>query len=440
MKKGNSLLKTAINSVLLIVAIVVAIEIASFAFLYINNRNVDIKEGLQRTLITDARLHDVPVHERSLKYMRQQMLHPYLGYVRNPRIVSHRFNDVTIDEPVNDFGFFGPDPLTKNTQEKFIIAITGGSVALEFYLYARQYLEEELRKAGILKDQEIIFVPLALGGMKQPQQLAALGYLLALGAEYDLVLNVDGFNEIALPFSENRRYGVNPFYPRGWNLYSTKSIDAQTAMFMGEMSNIKQDLANWGRRLSHFPMRESYTVLAFWQQYLRRMMEKGQAVEGMLRDHMKQKRQLTAQEAGPEYDYGDGAGFLADLAEVWANASRMMWALCKANDIAYLHFLQPNQYVPDSHDMTPWERNNAFIGKGYLYGEGANKGYKYLERAGSSLKASGLPFVDLTMIFHDEERTVYKDSCCHYNQLGNDIMARHVSGEIARLFDVSSNN
>ena len=106
MKKGNSLLKTTISAVLLIVAIVVAVEVASFIFLYINNKNVDIKEGLQRTLISDARLHDLPAHERSHKYMRQHMLHPYLGYVRNPRIVTHRFNDVTVDEPVNEFGFF----------------------------------------------------------------------------------------------------------------------------------------------------------------------------------------------------------------------------------------------------------------------------------------------------------------------------------------------
>jgi hypothetical protein len=55
-------------------------------------------------------------------------------------------------------------------------------------------------------------------GWKQPQQPLALSYFLSLGAKYDVVMNLDGFNELALPFLNNLRAGVYPFFPRLWNL------------------------------------------------------------------------------------------------------------------------------------------------------------------------------------------------------------------------------
>ena len=42
-----------------------------------------------------------------------------------------------------------------------------------------------------------MFVNLALFGYKQPQQLTTLAYLMSIGGQFDLVLNIDGFNEVA---------------------------------------------------------------------------------------------------------------------------------------------------------------------------------------------------------------------------------------------------
>jgi len=41
-----------------------------------------------------------------------------------------------------------------------------------------------------------------------------LNYLLALGARFDLFINLDGFNEVALPPAENIPKGVFLFFPR----------------------------------------------------------------------------------------------------------------------------------------------------------------------------------------------------------------------------------
>ena len=51
---------------------------------------------------------------------------------------------------------------------------------------------------------------MAHGGWKQPQQLLALSWILALGGELDVLINVDGFNEVALDGVENAERGVFP--------------------------------------------------------------------------------------------------------------------------------------------------------------------------------------------------------------------------------------
>ena len=43
------------------------------------------------------------------------------------------------------------------------------------------------------------------GGYKQPQQLAALSEALLLGVPLDVVVNIDGYNEVALGKSDAQR-------------------------------------------------------------------------------------------------------------------------------------------------------------------------------------------------------------------------------------------
>jgi hypothetical protein len=42
-------------------------------------------------------------------------------------------------------------------------------------------------------------------------------------------------------------------------------------------------------------------------------------------------------------------------------------------------------------------------------------------------------FYDLSELFIHEERTVYADKCCHLNQLGYDLMADAIAGEVLRV-------
>ena len=78
------------------------------------------------------------------------------------------------------------------------------------------------------RDKKIEIIRLAMSGYKQPQQLLALNFLLALGAEFDVIVNIDGYNEVALAVAENALSGVFVAYPRRWNARMQDVVDPRT--------------------------------------------------------------------------------------------------------------------------------------------------------------------------------------------------------------------
>jgi len=44
-----------------------------------------------------------------------------------------------------------------------------------------------------------------------------LNFYLAMDAYFDIIINVDGFNEIAWPPVDNIPHGATPYFPRIWN-------------------------------------------------------------------------------------------------------------------------------------------------------------------------------------------------------------------------------
>ena len=40
-------------------------------------------------------------------------------------------------------------------------------------------------------------------------------------------------------------------------------------------------------------------------------------------------------------------------------------------------------------------------------------------------------FADLTQIFADRRESLYIDTCCHFNRLGNEVMGQYIARVIA---------
>ena len=61
---------------------------------------------------------------------------------------------------------------------------------------SRDVFIQELKSHPRFANQEIVLLNTAVGGYKQPQPLMVVSYLLALGAHFDAVINIDGFNDV----------------------------------------------------------------------------------------------------------------------------------------------------------------------------------------------------------------------------------------------------
>lgn len=356
--------------------------------------------------------------------LNKPALHPYLGYSLNPTQNSR---------PVNDFGFWGDAPNFEHMPGQFNIYITGGSVASQTYK-GRESLIAALEQAPFFQDKEIRVFNLAMGGYKQPQQLIALNYVLFLGAHIDMVINIDGFNEIALPYTGNRPQAIYPFYPRNWARFALGNTRSQYDLIRLEGQQLLEKRSKIRSAFTDSWISYSYTCLAIGKLKLA-------SINRQILDLQKKMEAEVQQQAGdfqlhgPPYDFGEEKQYFQDFVDKWKQASIQMNQICQANDIAYFHFLQPNQYVPGSKVLTKEENEIANIlstakpkGATFLYMQAVQKGYHLLQSTGFSLAAKAdLHFSDLTMMFKEEKEAVYADFCCHFNPYG----IQHLNKEIA---------
>ena len=130
--------------------------------------------------------------------------------------------------------------------------------------------------------------------------------------------------------------------------------------------------------------------------------------------------------------------FFREQAAFWMRSSKQIAQLSHSAGIEYFHFLQPNQYDEGSKVLTEAEKNIAFESGPFAYKDAARAGYPLLREQGLILSDERVNFIDLSFLFKDEERTVYNDKCCHFNQLGYDIIADRICREIVLRMENNS--
>ena len=234
-------LKVLINWALLLLVILITLELSPYIIgRYFLHHSFSRKEIRQELKAAEPKTDTLEFQNTNTDgYLGDHILHPYLGFVSIPH------------PDYNEFNLPGINPLTKKSPDKVNIVIMGGSVAKDIYSYTGDRIIQNLKRSKDFENKEINLVVFALGGFKQPQQLIALNYFMALGAEYDILINIDGFNEIVLPYADNLPNHVFPSYPRHWNIYSRKKLDSRVLLLMGKqaVANEKmlagQDLHVW---------------------------------------------------------------------------------------------------------------------------------------------------------------------------------------------------
>jgi hypothetical protein len=266
-----------------------------------------------------------------------------------------------------------------------------------------------------------------LGGYRQPQQLSILAYLLSLGAHFDVVINLDGFNEIALPPMENIPQGTCPFFPRNWAITASSSPSHEMLASIGRITLLREKQRDWSAAMNHAPMRYSMTMNLLWYLYemrLSRLIYESQIELASM------KTSAGFQATGPTFSYDTDEELYQSLATVWMNSSLQMHHLCKANRILYWHFLQPNLSFSQSPLPLIADRQSS-MRKESRYEQPIDKGHPILRQMGSNLVSRGVMFHDLTTVFDQCATPPYED-ICHPTPAGHVILGEAIGDFIVR--------
>jgi len=359
------------------------------------------------------------------------VIHPYLGFVTEGIDHSRECPDQgPCDRRLRTYEDL---PFAASTDENLIVAIIGGSFASGVsYGGGPGYLESQLKKIPRFSNRKIILYHLAAGGYKQPQQLLQINYFLSMGAEFDIIINIDGFNEVALPGVENLSKGVNPVFPRNWYYYVDASLNPQLLALYGRRENYILARLRWAQFFSNPAAAFLPSANLLWKFRNLRLTNKIKLADvALVEYHESGEQKLQYATTGPDYHFSSWDEFYQDMAEVWARSSLQLHDLCRGRGIEYFHFLQPNQYVPGSKPMTEEERKKA-LSSVSMYGKAAGEGYPFLIRQGKWLQNKGVSFHDLTMMFSDNPKLLYIDDCCHLNMPGYGLVVQEITRTIGK--------
>jgi hypothetical protein len=353
---------------------------------------------------------DRTAQERYPRHISSKVIHPYLGFVGDPEY-GMEFSSI------------------RRSDDKVLVGVFGGSFAGGVYDDAREVLLDSLGRIPSFSGKKIELLRFSTEGYKQPQQLMALNTLLVLGGELDLLINIDGFNEIALPYAENYSYGVASYYPRQWRLYAQKSLDVEASMIIGLIALNNRERMQLRRHFATPPFIQSMFCLTVWNLLDRQKEGIWRELEDELNSYLMARGETPPQVAGPYVKYDNPDDFFGRLAEIWKNSSMQMANLCNENKIMYFHFLQPNQYVVASKNFSREEREKYIVPDNYPYSyrDAVRLGYKYLHVKGQELRSNDVNYADLTRLFKNRDETLYKDPCCHLNKRGYGLVAEEIA-------------
>jgi hypothetical protein len=306
----------------------------------------------------------------------------------------------------------------------------GGSVACGFYLHGTTRLKAALERDPAFAGKEIEFVDLAVSGYKQPQQLMTLNYMLVMGAEFDVIVNIDGFNEAALYEAENAERGVFPAFPRSWHT-RIATTGPRIAKYVGRLEYQVQRREDLARGYSLSPWRNSPLCNFLWWFF------DSQAEMELLevQDEYSKDVSSTPNYAviGPGWTFATREELYRHLVSLWKNSSIQLDRLCAANGIRYYHFLQPNLVLPGSKPLTQPEEQLLAGQRDGRYRPGIKEGYPLMIQEGTELRANGVRFTDLTRMFDGHPEPIYSD-LCHFYQTGNDVMSDRIARAIIEDF------
>lgn len=367
--------------------------------------------------------------------LTKEVLHPYTGYTVDGKV---RKKDCLIDQNASAFDCYErirkPDDLAmpKRGPGVLNVALLGGSVAVGTVNGAPpKYYQTRLSALPEYKGFKVNLHMLAAGGYRQPQSLMMLNYYYTLGAEYDLIISLDGFNEIAIASNEFKWNKQHPIYPRSWASRVANRIDPQVVTLQAKRVLSNQAHVGRAKFMSNLWARNSPLSNLFWKILHARYLASESALILQMESHAPDAdipRDFRYEALGPDYNFHGWDSVIEDSAKIWARANYLVHGIAESHGATFFHFVQPNQYIDGAKPvMSELERATAFIDPAEGgYGLWYKQGYPFLKQQQAWLLDKGVKSRDLTFMYQNHVGPIYIDNCCHVNSEGSAMIVEAI--------------
>ncbi len=357
----------------------------------------------------------------------KEILHPYLGYItEGTRVLEpcDKTSPAAARKCYQRIKSPADAPLPKRSADTLNVALLGGSVAVGTVNGSVPQAYERLL-AGLpeYKGRRVIVHVMAAGGYRQPQPLMMLNYFYSLGAEYDIVISLDGFNDVAVAASEYKWNKIHPSFPRSWNHRIANTISADAINLQAKKINLESRHTGWARLMSKPVFRTSPLSNLLWRikhsRYQAQSAQLSVDIAAAIGEG-DQDAPPSFEKLGPDYDFSDWSNLVEYTAEIWARSNHLAHGVAEVQGAKFFHFIQPNQYIEGAKPlMNPQERSIAMGAANSGYGAWYKLGYPFLKQQQRWLEEQGVHTSDLTFLYKDIEGPIYIDNCCHVNSQGS---------------------
>jgi hypothetical protein len=389
-----------------VLLVVLGVELLANAYLIVRDRRY-LSPRTRLAALENTFIADVTSHSAGCRYVDTLYPHPYLAFV-------HHGNPPCGVPDINNIGLFGPDFPSERPSDRFVVLVTGGSVAAQFMTAGPQrtpYLQAILDRDYVSPNgHPFLLLNGGDGAWHQPQQ--AILFLLYADAVHGVV-TLDGFNEryfvgtnIRFEYPSNNFMDVNP-------LVTTSYSNVVKRWMVGKL---------YARAMANPLLSRSavaYMVLARMDAYLK-----------------EQQQVYTARER-------TNLNTMLELPKDWDREHRLAWAdgqyrkyvlamdaVAAQNGVLVAHFIQPAPAI--GKPLTDEEKT--------VVGDMAYRPlYERITSDVLRLADQGTPIFSLLDLYERNTHTLYAD-VIHLRQApdgtseGYSLMAERIAGVLARTW------
>jgi len=325
-------------------------------------------------------------------------LHPYLGYGPPAGLYEYA-----------------------NDSSEVMVGITGASVSQQFYedKAAVEELKKTISAIPAYHGRPVHVVNLALAAYKQPQQSIAVMLYLTFGGRLDILINLDGHNEMVDAQENPTFHEIFYGYPTAyfWHDVVDPFHEVGENHAIGKIMMLRMLRQQWADLFEALPpLQYSVTALTLWK-YGDLMFDNHINAIEQIRMSMQQDNRLLQ---GP-YTPLDTDELMNRALHVWTEGSLLIQKLSELHEFRYYHFLQPVPNLPGTKPFSEKEQHTVANQREQAMDVAC---YAKLRVKLPELQKQGVKIYDITDIFSKTTRNIYRDSCCHVNHAGNMAFAQ----------------